>query len=188
LYRSVLAGRRVLIVLDNACDADQVRPLLPGSSGCLVVVTSRSQLASLVAAEGADPVMLDVLSQEEALGLLERRIGTGRLAAELAAATELTALCAGLPLALAIAAARAALHPGLPLAALVTELRDAADRLDALDGGDAASVRAVFSWSYQQLPESAARVFRLLGVHPGPDITVPAAIFRVDDDLRESLS
>jgi DNA-binding SARP family transcriptional activator/tetratricopeptide (TPR) repeat protein len=176
LYRSLLTGRRMLIVLDNARDADQVRPLLPASSGCLVLVTSRSQLASLVAAEGAHPVLLDVLSREEALGLLERRIGTGRMAAELAAATELTGLCAGLPLALAIAAARAALHPGLPLATLVTELRDAAGRLDALDAGDAgASVRAVFSWSYRQLPESAARVFRLLGVHPGPDITAPAA-------------
>jgi DNA-binding SARP family transcriptional activator/tetratricopeptide (TPR) repeat protein len=176
LYRSLLTGRRMLIVLDNARDAGQVRPLLPASSGCLVLVTSRSQLASLVAAEGAHPVLLDVLSREEALGLLEGRIGVEWVAAELAAATDLAGLCAGLPLALAIAAARAALHPGRPLAALVTELRDTAGRLDALDAGDAAaSVRAVFSWSCQQLPELAGRMFRMLGVHPGPDITVPAA-------------
>ena len=176
LYRSLLTGRRMLIVLDNACDAEQVRPLLPASSGCLVLVTSRSQLASLVAVEGAHPVMLDVLSREDALGLLEQRIGAEWVAAELAAATELAGLCAGLPLALAIAAARAALQPGLPLATLVTELRAAAGRLDALDAGDAAaSVRAVFSWSYGQLPEPGARMFRLLGVHPGPDVTVAAA-------------
>jgi DNA-binding SARP family transcriptional activator len=175
LYRSLLAGRRMLIVLDNASDAAQVRPLLPGGPGCLVLVTSRCQLTSLIAAEGAHPLTLDVLSPAEASELLERRLGPERIAAEPDAAIELTRLCARLPLALAIAAARAAVNPGQPLAAVVTELRDAG-RLDALDVGDpAASVRAVFSWSYQQLTGEAARMFRLLGIHPGPDITVPAA-------------
>jgi DNA-binding SARP family transcriptional activator/Tfp pilus assembly protein PilF len=176
LYRSLLAGQRMLIVLDNARDAGQVRPLLPGAEGCLVLVTSRNQLTSLVATEGAYPVTLDVLSQQDARELLERRLGAERVATEPQAAAELAELCAWLPLALAIAAARAAMNPGQPLGTLAAELRDVTSRLDALDTGDAAaSVRAVFSWSYRQLPEPAARMFRLLGVHPGPDITASAA-------------
>ena len=192
LYRSLLAGRRMLIVLDNARDASQVRPLLPGGEGCLVLVTSRSQLSSLVAAEGAHPLTLDVLSPAEARSLLEGRLGPERIAAEPRAAAELAGLCAHLPLALAIAAARAATHHGLPLAALAAELRDAAGRLDALDTGDAAaSVRAVFSWSYRQLPAPAVRMFRLLGIHPGPDITAPAAASLAaipDDQARQVLA
>jgi tetratricopeptide (TPR) repeat protein/transcriptional regulator with XRE-family HTH domain len=176
LYRSVLAGRRMLVVLDNAADELQVRPLLPGSPGCLAVVTSRRQLAGLAAAEGAVLITLDCLPQDDALQLLAARLGAGRVAAELGAAAELVALCAGLPLALAIAAARGAARSGFSLAALAAELRDTASRLDALDAGDpAASVRAVFSWSYQQLSTDAARMFRLLGLHPGPDTSAPAA-------------
>ena len=176
LYRSLLAGRRMLIVLDNARDVGQVRPLLPGGPRCLVLVTSRNQLTGLVAAEGAHPVTLDLLSPADARELLARRIGPERIAAELDVATELTGLCARLPLAVSIAAARVAMHPHLPLATLVSELRDATGRLDVLDAGEAASsVRAVFSWSYQNLSQPAARMFRLLGVHPGPDITVAAA-------------
>jgi DNA-binding SARP family transcriptional activator/Flp pilus assembly protein TadD len=176
LYRGLLADRRILIVLDNASDAEQVRPLLPGGTACLVLVTSRSQLTSLIATEAAHPVTLDVLSSAEASQLLERRLGPERIAAEPDAAIELARLCARLPLALAIAAARAVVNPGQPLAALVSELRDAGGRLDALDAGDpAASVRAVFSWSTRQLTPDAAQMFRLLGIHPGPDITVPAA-------------
>jgi hypothetical protein len=176
LYRSLLADRRMLIVLDNARDVGQVRPLLPGGPRCLVLVTSRNQLTGLVAAEGAHPVTLDLLSPADARELLARRIGPERIAAELDVATELTGLCARLPLAVSIAAARVAMHPHLPLATLVSELRDAAGRLDVLDAGEAASsVRAVFSWSYQNLSQPAARMFRLLGVHPGPDITVAAA-------------
>jgi DNA-binding SARP family transcriptional activator len=176
LYRSVLAGRRVLVVLDNALDSDQVRPLLPGSPGCLVVVTSRSELTSLAAAEGAHPVNLDTLTEAEAGELLEVRLGQQRMADDPDAARMLIEQCGGLPLALAVAAARAATDPGLPLAGLVAELRDARSRLDALNAGDStASVRAVFSWSYRQLSPSAARMFRLLGVHPGPDISGPAA-------------
>ncbi|MGP7999651.1 MAG: BTAD domain-containing putative transcriptional regulator [Streptosporangiaceae bacterium] len=176
LYRSVLAGRRMLVLLDNARDVDQVRPLLPASPGCLVIVTSRVQLTSLVAAEGAFPLTLDVLPGGDAHELLARRLGASRVADEPGAADELIQLCAGLPLALSIAAARSASQPSLSLAALTAELRDAGGRLDALDAGHAATnVRAVLSWSYQQLNASAGRLFRLLGLHPGPDVSVAAA-------------
>ena len=115
MYRSLLADRRVLVVLDNARDADQVRPLLPGSSGCMVIVTSRNQLTSLIAAEGARPLGLDLFGQRDAHQLLGRRIGPDRLASEPAAAAELLTLCAGLPLAVCIVAALAAAHPDYPL-------------------------------------------------------------------------
>jgi DNA-binding SARP family transcriptional activator len=175
LYRSLLAGKRMLIVLDNARDAEQVRPLLPSSPACLVLVTSRRLLTNLVAAEGAHPVTLDVLSPSDAHELLARRLGPERMAAEPEMVTELTELCARLPLALAIAAARTVMFPG-PLTTVVSELRDAAGRLDALDTGEAASsVRGVLSWSYQHLPMPTARMFRLLGLHPGPDISETAA-------------
>jgi DNA-binding SARP family transcriptional activator/tetratricopeptide (TPR) repeat protein len=176
LYRSLLAGRHMLIVLDNARDEDQVRPLLPASPASLVLVTSRNQLTGLAAADGARLMSLDVLTHGEAVQLLSARIGAGRAAAEPGATDEIAALCARLPLALAIAAARAAARPRFPLTQMAAELRDSAGRLDVLDTGDpAASVRAAFSWSYSQLSEQAARMFRLLGLHPGPDISVPAA-------------
>jgi tetratricopeptide (TPR) repeat protein/DNA-binding XRE family transcriptional regulator len=176
LYRSLLADRRMLIVLDNARDEAQVRPLLPASPASLVLVTSRNQLSGLAAADGARMLNLDVLAHDEAVQLLTSRLGAARAGAEPGAVEEIAALCACLPLALAVAAARAAARPGFPLAALAAELRDAAGRLDALDAGEpAASVRAVFSWSYDQLTTDAARMFRLLGLHPGPDISVPAA-------------
>jgi DNA-binding SARP family transcriptional activator len=176
LYRSLLSGKRMLVVLDNARDAGQIRPLLPASPGCLVVVTSRSQLAGLVAAEGACALTLGLLTEAEARELLALRLGQARLDAEPAAAAQLTGLCAGLPLALAIAAARVSARPGFGLGALAEELKDAQRMLDALDTGDApASVRAVFSWSLNNLPAPAARMFALLGLHPGPDITTPAA-------------
>ena len=174
-YRSLLSGRQVLVVLDNAWDDRQVRPLLPGGPGCLVLVTSRNQLAGLVATEGAHPVTLGVLSEADANQLLGQRIGAERMSGEPDAAAELIALCARLPLALAIAAARASLHSGWALAALATELRATRGRLDGLDAGEAASsVRAAFSWSFRHVPLRTARVFWLLGVHPGPDITVAA--------------
>jgi tetratricopeptide (TPR) repeat protein/transcriptional regulator with XRE-family HTH domain len=175
LYRSVLAGKRVLLVADNARDADQVRPLLPAGPGCLVLVTSRNQLTGLVAAQGAQPVPLDVLSDAEAAELLGRRLGPERADPESVA--RLVALCARLPLALTVTAARAAIAlPRGDLTAVADELRDEYSRLDALDGGEAtASVRAVLSWSYAGLGPAAARLFRLLGVHPGPDISAPAA-------------
>jgi DNA-binding SARP family transcriptional activator/Tfp pilus assembly protein PilF len=176
LYRSLLAGKRVLIVLDNARDEQQVRPLLPASPGSLVLVTSRSQLGGLGAADGARLINVDVLSQAEAVDMLAARLGAARAAAEPGALDQIARLCGCLPLALAVAAARAAARPAFPLAALAGELADSADRLDALDTGDpGSSVRAVFSWSAGQLSAGATRMFRLLGLHPGPDISIPAA-------------
>jgi DNA-binding SARP family transcriptional activator/tetratricopeptide (TPR) repeat protein len=176
LYRSLLAGRRMLVLLDNARDAEQVRPLLPGSPGCLAVVTSRSHLTGLVAGQGAYPLHLDLLPPGEARELLSRRIGSSRVSREPDAVEEIIAGCARLPLALTIAAARAAASPSFPLAAVAADLREAGHVLDPFEVGDAATdVRAVFSCSYWSLSDGAARLFRLLGLHPGPDITVGAA-------------
>jgi DNA-binding SARP family transcriptional activator/DNA-binding XRE family transcriptional regulator/Tfp pilus assembly protein PilF len=176
LYRSLVADRRMLILLDNARDADQVRPLLPGSAGCLVVVTSRNQLPGLVAAEGAHPMTLDVLTPAEARRLLARRLRAERVAREPSALNDIAESCAYLPLALSIVAARAATSPDRSLGSLAAELRDARSCLDALAVGDAATdVRAVLSWSYASLSDRAARLFRLLGVHTGPDVGVSAA-------------
>jgi hypothetical protein len=175
LYRSTLAGKRVLVVLDNARDAEHVRPLLPGTPTVMVVVTSRSQLTGLVA-EGAHPITLDLLTTAEARGLLARRLGIDRVTAEPDAVDGIITACARLPLALTVAAARAATHPGFPLAAGAAELSAARGLLDTLAADDPATdVRAVFSWSYQALAAPAARLFRLLGLHPGPDTCAPAA-------------
>ena len=175
LLRSLLAGRRVLVVLDNASDEQQVRPLLPGSAGCLTVVTSRRQMAGLAAVEGASLLDLDVLSETESLQLLAARLGLERVDDEQEAAARVSALCARLPLALCVVAARAAARSGVPLAALADEL-GRGNALDALETGDqASSVRAVLSWSYRSLSQPAATMFRLLGLHDGPDITLPAA-------------
>jgi tetratricopeptide (TPR) repeat protein/transcriptional regulator with XRE-family HTH domain len=175
LYRTTVAGRRLLILLDNARDAAQVRPLLPGTPGCLVLVTSRHTLAGLVA-DGARLLSLDVLTTDESRQFLIRRLGPARIAAEPDAVIELIAACARLPLALAVVAARAAVRPEFSLATLAAELQDARLRLSALNTGDpSTSVPAVFSWSFQQLSAGAARMFRLLGVHPGPDVSAPAA-------------
>ena len=176
LYRSLVAGRRMLVVLDNARDEGQVRPLLPGSPGCLVVVTSRSHLTGLVAVEGACALPLDVLTEAEAHELLAQRLGAARMKQEPGAAAELIELCARLPLALAVAAARVSGRPRLRLSSFAAELKDARQRLDALDTGDQlASVRAVLSWSLTDLSAPAVRMFELLAVHPGPDITIQAA-------------
>ncbi len=176
LYRSLLVGRRMLIVLDNAQDAEQVRPLLPGSPGCLVLVTSRNRLTGLAAAEGAYLMTLGVLTEAESHDLLASNLDAGRVTAEPGTVSELIALCGRLPLALCDVAARAVARPGLPLATLSAEMRDARGRLDALETGEpVTSVRMVFSWSRARLGNSASRMFRLLGVHPGPDITIPAA-------------
>ena len=187
LFRSLLAGRRMLIVLDNARDAAQVRPLLPGTPGCRVLVTSRRQLTSLAAAEGARLISLDVLTDGEARQLLARHLGSGRVAAEPEAATDLTRLCARLPLALAIAAARAADRERVSIAAVAAELGDMTNRLDALDTGDAAtSMRSVISCSYRNLPAVAAKMFRALALHPGPDISLPAAASLAAVEVKET--
>lgn len=172
LYRSLAAGRRMLVVLDNALDTEQVRPLLPGTAGCLVVVTSRNRLTGLVAGEGACPVTLDVLSDVEAREFLVRRVGAARVAAETQAAADIAAQCARLPLALAVVAARAAIHPRFPLATLSRELSAARGRLEDDPKID---VWTAFSWSYERMKPAAARLFRMLGLHPGPDVAAAAA-------------
>ena len=173
LYRTVLAGKQVLIVIDNARDADQVRPLLPGSAGSLVLVTSRNQLSAL-AAEAARPVHIEPFTSGEARELLASRLGPGRVEREPHAADELSMLCARLPLALSVAAAHAEMRPGFPLEALTSEFRSRG--LDLLETGDpATTMRTVFFQSYQHLSDDTARVFRLLGLLPGPDISVMAA-------------
>lgn len=174
LYRSHLAGQRMLVLLDNARDADQIRPLLPGAPGSLVIVTSRNRLSSLAAAEGAQMVGVDLFTDDQARRLLARRLGGERIKTQPKALEEIVAACAGLPLALNIVAARACTHPAEALATIARELRG--DRLDALAGEDAVSdVRTVFSWSYHALDAASARLFRLLALHPGPDIDLGAA-------------
>lgn len=176
LYRSLLAERRMLIVLDNAHDAHQVRPLLPATPGCMAVITSRYRMPTLTATEDARPLSLSLLTPPESRGLLAARLGAERLAAQPRAVDEIIAACAGLPLALSVVTACAAQHPQRPLSATADELRGSQDILDAFDTGDAATdMRAVFSWSYRLLGHTAARMFRLLGRHPGPHVTVPSA-------------
>lgn len=187
LYRTLLAGRRVLVLLDNARDAEQVRPLLPAAPGCVAVITSRSGLGGLVASAGAVPLTLDLLPIAEAWQLLAGRLGEDRLAADPAAAHEIIRRCAGLPLALAVVAARAAARPDFPLAALVAQLRDSRAGLDAFAGDDEATdVRAVLSWSYRALSAPAARLFRLIAAHPGPELGRSAAAALLDLSRREA--
>ncbi len=186
-YRSLLTGRRMLIVIDNARDVAQVRPLLPGSPSCVTVVTSRDALAGLVAREGARRLDLDVLPPAEAVELLRALIGD-RVAAEPAATVTLAACCGRLPLALRVAAERAAAAPGLSLADVASELADQQEQLDLLDaaGDPLTSVRAVFSWSVRQLDDEAARAFRLLGLHPGGDFDAYAAAALTGTTLRQA--
>ncbi|EYT81938.1 regulator [Streptomyces sp. Tu 6176] len=176
LFRERAAALRLIVVLDNARDADQVRPLLPGSAGCLTIITSRDRLPGLAAAEGASLVSLDVWSREEAVTALAARIGEERCAAEPAAAAELVELCGCLPLAVAVVGAQLSTVPGMPLRVGVRELRETRPRLDALSVDDGrVDVRAVFSWSYRALGAGTARFFRYLCVHPGPAVSAEAA-------------
>ncbi|GAB3845454.1 tetratricopeptide repeat protein [Dactylosporangium cerinum] len=160
LLRTELAGRRMLVLLDNARDTAQVRPLLPGTGTCLVLVTSRDRLAGLIASDGATPITLGGFTPDEARHLLTRRLGTARTTADPGSVDEIISRCDGLPLALAIVAARAAAHPHLPMRDLAAGLR---------------RERTVPAWSYHALTATAARLFRLLGLHPGADIPVAAA-------------
>ncbi|MGW4064387.1 ATP-binding protein [Amycolatopsis sp. NPDC004747] len=191
LYRGLVAERQLVIVLDNARSADHVRPLLPAGTASLVLVTSRRRLDGLVVREGAYSIALDVLSPEEARSLLAERVGRECLDAEPEAAAELAELCQRLPLALSIVAARAARRAGRPLSGLAGELRGERRRLDVLDLGEPdLSLRSVFSWSYDILSDEAARLFRLLAVHPGPDIDrhACAAVVRPPSDVGEVLT
>ena len=174
--RSALAGRRVLILLDNARDSAQVRPLLPGMPTCLTIVTGRNQLTGLVAAEGAHPLTLDLLGHDDAAELLRRHIGAERCRAEPAAVAGIIEACARLPLALAVVGARAATSPRTPLAELADQVRGEHHRLDTLSGDEPdLGLRAAFTCSYRALSPDAARLFRLLGLHPGPSVSVAAA-------------
>jgi tetratricopeptide (TPR) repeat protein len=174
-------------VLDNAYAVDQVRPLLPGSATCFVVVTSRDSLTGLVVRHGARRVDLDVLSPDDGVALLRTLVGV-RVDAEPEEAAALVERCVRLPLALRVAAEQAVSRPAAPLAKLVAELADERGRLDALELGadDTTAVRAVFSWSYQRLPAGAARAFRLLGLCPGPDVDRYAAAALSGTDLDAS--
>jgi DNA-binding SARP family transcriptional activator/tetratricopeptide (TPR) repeat protein len=175
-YRTETAGRRLLVVLDNASSVDQVRPLLPGTPTATVLVTGRDSLPGLIALHGARRLDLDLLPLPDAIALLRTLIGR-RVEADPGAAAELARQCARLPLALRVAAELAAARPTAPLAELVAELTDQQQRLDLLDGGGdpRAAVGPVFSWSLQHLPADAVRLFRLLGPHPGPDLDPYAA-------------
>jgi hypothetical protein len=182
MYRSVLAGKHVLVVLDNARDVEQVRPLLPGSPGCLVIATSRNPLAGLAMTEGARLLTLKLPSVLTAREMLERRLGADRVAPEPEALEELIQLCGRLPLALAIMATRAAAHPDFTLASIATDLRRTRGRLDAFGtAGAAVDARTVFSWSYHHLTPQACRLFRLLSLQPAADITVAASAILLGD-------
>lgn len=186
LYRSLLASQRVLVVLDNARDDAQVRPLLPGSPRCSVIVTSRHCLSALVASDGAKLLTLDVFSLSGASEALAARLGADRVAAEAHAAAEIVSLSGRLPLALALVSARVAARPRFPLAVIASELRQAHGSLDAFSDTGLPDVRAAFFWSYRMLRPAAARLFRLLSLHPGPDISLPAAASVADLPPQEA--
>jgi len=184
-YRSMLDGRRVLILLDNAASVDQIRPLLPGSAASVVLVTSRDSLPGLVVRDGARRLELDILRRDDALELLRRLLGAA-VTADHDACAALLAHCARLPLALRIAAELVHRRTPTTLAAVVGELADHRRRLDLLstDGDPHSNIGAVFSWSYRHLPDDAARTFRLLGLHPGADLDGYAASALAGADER----
>jgi tetratricopeptide (TPR) repeat protein len=189
LYRSLLAERQVLVVLDNAASATQLRPLLPGVDGCLTLVTSRNRLSGLVARDGAMRVTLEVFTQPDAIRLLQLTTVGYRSGDQDDDFAELARLCSRLPLALRIAAERAAARPRMPLAELIQDLRDESSLWDALstdehEEGD--TVRTVFAWSYRALSPEVARMFRLLGLHPGPDFSTLAAAALADVSRAEA--
>ncbi|HET6500962.1 MAG TPA: BTAD domain-containing putative transcriptional regulator [Amycolatopsis sp.] len=187
LYRSALAGKRVLIFLDNASSADHVRPLLPADPGCALLVTSRDELAGLTALQGATRLALDVLPPADAHALLREVVGDERVDAETGAVAELARLCGGLPLALRIAAANLAGRPHLGIGAYTARLA-AGDPLAGLSikGDDQAAVRAAFDLSYAALKPDEARLFRYLGLVPGPDFTAHGAAALTDTSLAHA--
>ncbi|MEU4237290.1 NB-ARC domain-containing protein [Actinoplanes sp. NPDC026619] len=191
LYRSLLDGRRMLVLLDNAVNAEQVRPLLPGTRSCVVVVTSRSRLSGLVIREGAGRMVLEALTPDEAVNLLGEILGQGRVEADPEGAKALAGQCSFLPLALRIVADKATAEPDMTLRELADELASHRRRLDGFTvDDDLSEIRAVFSWSYQALTRETARVFRLLGAHTAPDIGTfaVAALAQISvADARNSL-
>ena len=189
LYRSLLADRRMLIVLDNAATAAQVRPLLPGDSRCLAVVTSRGRLSGLAIREGAHRLTLGTLPEPEAVALLRAVTGGFRAEDDPDKLVELARLCARLPLALRIAAERAASHPYMRLDDLIADLCDESGLWEALSSGDeeeSEAVRSVFAWSYRALPPDAARLFRLLGLHPGSEFSIGAVSALAGTSIRRT--
>jgi tetratricopeptide (TPR) repeat protein len=188
LYRSLVADRRLLIVLDNAATVGQVRPLLPGSASCLALVTSRSRLHGLAVRNGARHVSVGTLHESDAIVLMRAVTAGYRDEDEASELQELTRLCARLPLALRIAAERAASRPRMPLTELLQDLRDESALWDALstaDDEEASAVRTVFAWSYRALPQGTARLFRLLGLHPGPEFSIHAAAAMAASPVRD---
>lgn len=183
-YRTEISDRRMLILLDNVASTEQVRPLLPGSSSCMVLVTSRDSLRGLVVVDGVSRLVLDLLSDDEAITLLRRLIGP-RADLEQPSVRMLAEQCARLPLALRVAAELANAHPATPLADLVEELADRQRRLHMLntDGDPRAALRVVFSWSYHHLPAATAVAFRRFGLHPGPHLSSPALAALCDVDV-----
>ncbi|WP_240760347.1 NB-ARC domain-containing protein, partial [Phytoactinopolyspora endophytica] len=184
-YRSMLAGRKVLVLLDNAASARQVRPLLPASPGCLAMVTSRDRLLGLIAKEGAHPLRLDTLSDDEARRLLDSLLGRERASAESGQVAALVRACARLPLALRIAAAHLVDQPDRPLAEYLSDLRESPLNALEIEGDDQSAVAAAFDLSYQRLDEGPRRLFRLLGLVPGPDFTIDAAAALSGEPLRD---
>jgi len=186
LYQSLVRDRRLVLVLDNAATTEQVLPLLPAGARCTVVITSRHQLTALATRTAARMLPLDVLDLDDGVALLRRVIGAERADEEPDACAELVALCGGMPLAVRIAAAKLATRPRHPVRNLVAELADEHNRLDALAVDETTNVRAAFAGSYRALPEPARRVFRLLGLHPGPDVTVEPVAAMSGLGLREA--
>ncbi|MDQ0786701.1 BTAD domain-containing putative transcriptional regulator [Streptomyces sp. B3I8] len=186
LYRSLLADRRILIVLDNARDTEHVRPLLPGAAGCLAIVTSRNHLYGLVAGDGAYSITLDALNDADSLQLLSRRLGRDRVVEEAEAAADIVEACGHLPLALAIVSARAAMNPTFTLTSIAGELLEDRGSLDAFSGeAPVADARSAFFWSYSLVTPEAARVFRLLGLHPGADCSLAAVASLAGQEPRQ---
>lgn len=186
LYRTVLADRRTLIILDNAATVGQVRPLIPGTGNNLTLVTSRSRMPGLAIRDGAQWATLGTLSTDEAVELLTATMTGYRQGDQVEDLAELASLCARLPLALRIAAERAVSRPGMPLTDLISELRDESGLWTALatdDEDEANAVRTVFAWSYRALSTEAARLFCLLGLHPGAEFSEPAAVALAGDEV-----
>jgi tetratricopeptide (TPR) repeat protein len=189
LFRSLIAGRRLLILLDNASSASQVRPLIPGAAGPLLVVTSRNRMPSLAVRDGVGYLQVDVLDERDAIALVHEVTKHDRSGDGESEVAELVGLCARLPLALRIAAERAASRPAMRLVELIADLRDASGLWEALsvtDGNEVDDVRTVFAWSYRSLPEQAARLFRIIGLHPGTDISLPAIAAAAGTSIRDA--